>query len=56
MGGDLNNNSLYRFLSIAIIWVAIAYSKPIPWWLAVIGGICTIFISLGQMAELNNKK
>jgi len=57
MGGDLNNNNaLYRFLSIAVIWGSIAYSKPVTWWLTLIGGFCTIFIYLGQAAELNNKK
>jgi hypothetical protein len=57
VGGDLmNNNNLYRFLSVAVIWGSIAYSKPVTWWLAVIGGVCTVFIYLGQAAEINVKK
>lgn len=47
------NNNLYRFLSTAVIWGSIAYSKPVTWFLAVIGGVCTIFIWLGQTMENN---
>jgi hypothetical protein len=52
----MNNNNLYRFLSVAVIWGSIAYSNPVTWWLAVIGGVCTVFIYLGQAAEINVKK